>query len=341
MPHLPASIDTPEQLEDCLSLPYEETVQALRGLDGDIMVLGASGKMGPTVARMAQRAVRQAGQDRKVYAVSRNPSRELAAAGIHTIACDLLDPDAVKELPRAENIIYMVGRKFGSKGAEHLTWATNVLAAGYAAAAFPDARFAAFSTGCVYPVMHIGSGGATEDEPPAPIGEYAQSCLGRERAFDYYSETHGLKVVHLRLNYSVELRYGVLVDIAQKVWEQQPINLTTGYANVIWQGDACNQALQALALADSPARVLNLTGPETISIRRVALEFGKLMDREPVFVGEENGFGYLSNAMRANRLFGNPRVPVGQVILWIAHWFQNQGVLLGKPTQFETQDGQY
>jgi nucleoside-diphosphate-sugar epimerase len=235
----------------------------------------------------------------------------------------------------------MVGRKFGSSGAESMTWAVNVMAAHNVAQCFTRSRITAFSTSCVYPVIDVKTGGATEDTPPDPVGEYAMSCLGRERMFDYFADNKGARVVHARLSYAVEMRYGVLRDVADRVWKGEPVDVTTGFANVIWQGDACSHILRSLELASSPAKILNVTGPETFSIRDVARRFGRLMGKTPVISGEENGLGYLSNACLANRLFGNPTVPLGAVIEWVAHWVKRGGESLGKPTHFEAQDGKY
>lgn len=333
-------ITTVAQLEDRLTSPSESLIRMMRRLEGDLMLLGAGGKMGPTLAVMAKRAAEAAGVKKKIFAVARSPLPALAKQGIETLLCDLLDLDAVRRLPQVANLVYMVGRKFGSTGAEPATWAVNVVAAYHVARTFSQSRIAAFSTGCVYPVMDLRTGGATEATPPAPVGEYAMSCLGRERMFDIFAE-RGARVVHIRLNYAVELRYGVLVDIALNVLQGKPVDVTTGYANVIWQGDACDQILRSLEIAASPAAVLNVTGPETFSIRAVAQEFGRLLGTTPVFTGEENGRGYLSNASRANALFGNPAVPLGRILAWIAHWIKNGGEIHGKPTHFETQDGKY
>ena len=318
MQALPDLIQTEAQLDDLMSRPSPALVAFMRELSGDILILGAAGKMGPTLTLLAQRAVQAAGVNKKVYAVARRPMPALTAAGVHCLSCDILDAAQMAALPDAENVIYMVGRKFGSTGSEHLTWGTNVLSAYHSAQRYRQSRIVAFSTGCVYPVMHVLSGGATEHTPTDPIGEYAQSCLGRERMFDYFSQTMGTRVLHFRLNYAVELRYGVLVDLAARVWAGEVVDLTTGYANVIWQGDACEQALRSLTLAASPAKPLNVTGPETVSLRDAALEFGRLMGKTPQFTGEENGRGYISNARQANALFGNPSVPVGVLMRWIA-----------------------
>ena len=338
---LPARLETVAELDELLSRPSPGLVAFMRELDGDLMVVGAGGKIGPTMARLAKRAVDAAGVRKRVIAVDVAPLEALAAAGIETIRCDLMDLDAVARLPKPRNIVYMIGRKFGSTGAESLTWAINCIVAYHAARAFQGCRVAGFSTGCVYPVMHLSSGGASEQTAAEPVGEYAQSCLGRERMWDYFADQGKLDVVHIRLNYAVECRYGVLYDVGSKVWAGEPVDVTTGYANVIWQGDACNQILQALALAAHPGAVLNVTGPETFSIRQVAQQFGRLMDRQPTFSGVENGQGYLNNASLANGRFGNPSVPLSRIVEYTAQWLMAGGENLGKPTHFETQNGKY
>lgn len=341
MDKYPQYIETTEQLEDILSRPSDATVESVAGYNSDIMILGSGGKIGPTMARMVKRAMGAAGIKKQVIAVDVMPMPELEKHGIKTIVCNMLDIDAVKSLPKVENIIYMVGRKFGSTGTEWITWATNVMVPHNVASVFTASRIAVFSTGCVYPVVPLGSGGSVETDMANPVGEYAQSCLGRERMFDYYAAEKGERVVQIRLNYAVELRYGVLVDIATKVFRSEAVDLTTGYINGIWQGDVCSQVIQSLEYASNPASILNITGPETISVRWAASEFGRLFDKEPIFVGEENGVGYLNNAAKANSLFGNPTVPIGTMICWIAHWIKNGGENIGKPTHFETQNGKY
>ena len=339
--NLPDAIEDLAQLEEMLSRPWLETVECLAELDGDIMVIGATGKIGPSLTRCVQRGLAVSGNTKRFFAVSRRPMPELAAAGIETIECDLLDLAAVERLPRVKNVIYLVGRKFGSVGQEEQTWATNVIAPSHVARTFTDSRIVAFSTGCVYPIEHISTGGSTEITRPNPVGEYAMSCLGRERIFDYHATVTATQMVHFRLNYAVEMRYGVLVDVATKVFRGEPVDLTTGYANVIWQGDVNNQAILSLRHASSPALKLNVTGPELISIREVAESFGKRFGQEPIFVGESNGQGYLSNAALAGRMFGYPRVPFSRIIEWTADWVARDKETHNKPTCFETQDGSY
>lgn len=341
MTELPRKIEAVSQLKEVLSTPSAYLTEYFKSLNGDIMILGAGGKIGPTMALMAQKAVNEAMVKKEIIAVDVSPLGELAAKGIKTIQCDMLDWKAVRELPRAENIVYMVGRKFGSSGSEWLTWAINVMIPHNVADVFTKSRISVFSTGCVYPVVDVYSGGSVETDMPDPIGEYSQSCLGRERMFDYYSAEKGEKVVHIRLNYALELRYGVVVDVATKVFNGEPVDVTTGFANGIWQGDCCDQVLRSFDLATSPSAVLNITGPEIISIRWLAYKFGELFDKEPVITGQENGKAYLSNATKANSLFGNPRVPLGRIIEWVAYWIQAGGEIIGKPTHFETQNGKY
>lgn len=341
MQALPERFATDAELDEFLARPSEALIEAFGRLDGDIMVLGSGGKVGPSLTRMAKRAADASGTKRRVMAVDVVPQPLLENEGIETLQCDLLDMEAVQRLPQVENVVYMVGRKFGSTGQESLTWAINVIVPYHVARTFRKSRIASFSTGCVYPVMHIKTGGATERTPVNPVGEYAMSCLGRERMFDYFADIHGGRVVTLRLNYAVELRYGVLFDVATRVASGEPINVKTGYANVMWQGDVCDQILRSLELASAPARVLNITGPELFSIREAANAFGRLLGKEATFEGEENGLGYLNNAQQANALFGNPRVPLGKIIEWTADWVGRGGSNLAKPTHFETQDGKY
>lgn len=341
MNNLPSRFENIEDLEDFLSTPSKSLIEYFSSLDGDVMILGAGGKIGPSMAMMAHRAAEQAGKGHKVIAVDVAPLENLSKAGIETIQCDLLDPEAVKKLPKCRNIVYMAGRKFGSTGSEWLTWAINVMVPHNVAQTFIDSRIAVFSTGCVYPVVHVFTGGSIETDPPDPIGEYAMSSLGRERVFDYYSAEKSEKVIQIRLNYALELRYGVLIDVANKVFNGDPVDVTTGFMNGIWQGDCCDQVLRSFDLATSPSSALNITGPEILSIRWIAKRFGQLFNKEVIISGEENGRGYLSNATLANAIFGNPSVPVGKIIEWVADWVQRDGETAGKPTHFETQDGKY
>ncbi|NSW80438.1 MAG: NAD(P)-dependent oxidoreductase [Chthonomonadetes bacterium] len=334
-----------EELEERLSRPTPEVVQVFRELQGDVLVLGVAGKMGPTLAQMARRAMDEAENPATVYGVARFSQPEvrqkLEKAGIKTIACDLLDADAVRHLPDAPNVVFMAGMKFGTTGAESLTWAMNTVVPAVVADRFRRSRIVAFSTGNVYPLVPVVQGGATEQTPPAPVGEYAQSALGRERVFEYFSRRYGTPVAIYRLNYAVEMRYGIILDVAQKVWAGVPVPLAMGCVNVIWQGDACAWALRCLPLAESPPLVLNATGPETVSIRQLAYRLGELMGKEPLFDGEEADTALLSNAGKAHHLFGYPTVPLDTVVQWVANWVMKSLPTLDKPTHFEVRNGRF
>lgn len=338
-------ITSVEELEERLSRPTPEVIQVFRELQGDLVVLGVAGKMGPTLARMARRAMDEAENSATVYGVARfsqpEMRQQLESAGIKTVACDLLDAASVRRLPDAPHVIFMAGMKFGTTGAEALTWAMNTVVPAYVADRFRQSRIVVFSTGNVYPLVPVVQGGATEQTPPAPIGEYAQSALGRERVFEYFSLRYGTPVAIYRLNYAVELRYGIILDVAQKVWAESPVPLAMGCVNVVWQGDACAWALRCLPLAQSPPLVLNATGPETVSIRQLAYRLGELMGKEPVFEGAEADTALLSNASKVHSLFGYPTMPLDTVIQWVAHWVMQSLPTLDKPTHFEVRDGRF
>ena len=344
-PSLPTQIDDIDQLEELLSRPTAPALDALAKLDGDLVVLGVGGKMGPTLARMAARAIAQLGLPHRVIGVARFSQPQsraaLEAAGVHTIPCDLMDRDALARLPDARHVIFMAGQKFGTTGAQHMTWGTNTYLPALVAERYRDARTVVFSTGNVYPLLPVVNSGASEDEEPAPLGEYAASCLGRERIFEYFSRSHGLPCAIMRLNYAVELRYGVLVDVAQKVLNGQPVDVSMGAANVIWQGDANGQALALLDHCATPPFICNITGPETVSIRWAAQQFAARFGVHAHIVGQEAPTALLSNAARAQRLFGYPTVSLEQMIEWIAHWVRQGGSLLNKPTHVETRDGKF
>lgn len=338
-------IETVEQLEALLSLPSEQDVAALRALDGDLMILGVGGKMGPSLARRARRAIELAGVKKRVIGVARFSSGgledELHAAGVETIRCDLLAPGALAVLPDIANIVFMAAKKFGTTGAEHTTWAMNTFLPGLVAERFHASRIVAFSTGNVYPLRPIEQGGATEATPVAPVGEYAQSALGRERMFEYGADRWRTPVALLRLNYAVELRYGVLLDIGLAVKEGRPIDLRMGLVNVIWQGDANSVCLRAFAQCQTPPFVLNMTGPETLSVRYIAERFGAALGVQPVFDGTEAPSALLSNASKMTQLFGYPTVAPNDVIDWTAEWIARGGATLNKPTHFQTRDGKF
>jgi len=334
-----------EELQEWLSRPTPELVEDVAELDGDLLILGVGGKMGPTLAMMARRAVAQAKSDKRVIGVARfsDPAvqERLDHAGIETIRCDLMAEGVLGALPDARNVIYMVGHKFGTTGQEALTWALNAFLPGLVAQRFRRSRVVVFSSGNVYPLTPVSLGGPTESTPPAPTGEYAQSVLGRERIFEFYARQFEIPSVLLRLNYAVEMRYGVLLDIARKVWIGEPIDVSMGHVNVIWQGDANAFALRALHLAEVPPRALNLTGPETVSVRAVAGRFGELLDRHPILHGVEQPEALLSNAGQAFKVLGYPSVSLEQVIEWIAHWVIDGGEVLDKPTTYAVRNGRF
>ncbi|WP_043929658.1 NAD-dependent epimerase/dehydratase family protein [Bacillus sp. EB01] len=331
------------ELEEFMSSPSEDLVQDIQQLDGDIMIVGVSGKMGPTLAKMTKRAVDLAGVRKRVIGVARfsehGLKEELEASGIETIQADLLNEEDLDGLPDVKNIIYMAGNKFGTVGNEHYTWAMNAYIPGRLAEKFKDSRIVAFSTGNVYPLTSVLSNSCTEDVIPNPVGEYAQSCLGRERVLTYFSHKHQTPMVLFRLNYAIDLRYGVLLEIAKQVQEGKEIDLTMGNANVIWQGDANEYAIRSLLHASYPPKLLNVTGPETLSIRWVAKEFGKRMKKEPRFVNTESPTALLNNASHAHKLFGYPRVTVEQMIDLIADWVVSDGHTINKPTHFQEREG--
>jgi nucleoside-diphosphate-sugar epimerase len=336
---------TEAELEDLLSRPSEADIEAVRRLQGDILLLGVAGKMGPTLAMRARRAISAAGSPGRVIGVSRfsdkRARRVLDEAGVETIEADLLDRGALARLPEAANIIYLVGRKFGSSGAAALTWAMNVHVPMAVLERYRHSRFVALSSGNIYPFVPVVSGGATESTPVSPVGEYAQSVLARERTFEYAASQWGTRSVMMRLNYAVEMRYGVLLDIGQAVAEGRPVDLRMGAANVIWQGDANSVVLRGFDICSAPPEVLNLTGPETLSVRHVAAQFGRYLGTEPVFEGEEGPTALLNNAGRCHRLFGYPTVSPAELIEDIAAWIRAGGNTHGKPTHFEARDGKF
>jgi nucleoside-diphosphate-sugar epimerase len=337
--------NTEAELDRLLATPTPGVLETLRNLPGDVVVLGAAGKMGPTLARMVREALDALGRRDRVIAVSRfgsgDAEHRLRTAGVETIRCDLADRSALAALPDAPNVIFMAGQKFGTSTTPATTWMINTVVPALVAQRYAGSRIVAFSTGNVYPLVPVTGGGATEDEQPAPVGEYAASCLGRERILEYHAGRDGTRIAIVRLNYAVELRYGVLVDIARKVWHREPVEVSMGYVNIIWQGDANARAIQCLAYASAPPFVLNVTGPEILSTRAIAQRFGELLGRTPVIAGTEADDALLSNAARSIDLFGPPTVSVGQMMIWIADWIRRGGPLLDRPTHFEERHGRF
>lgn len=341
---IPHAIETEAELERRLAKPASALVDRMRKLDGDIMILGVAGKMGVSLAALARAAIAEAGTSRTVFGVARFSDTEsrtrLDSLGVKTIRCDLLDRDRVAELPPTPNVLFLAGRKFGTAGSQALTWAMNTSVPANVAHHFRSSKIVAFSTGCVYPLVTTDSP-PSEDVAAAPIGEYAQSCLGRERIFEYQSEATATPVCIYRLNYAIDLRYGVLHDIAQQIWQNKPVDNTVGAFNVIWQGDANHQALMCLSHCTSPANVLNVTGPETLRTEDVALQIGELMSKPVSFSGEPGTLSYLSDSTKATKLFGEPSVTAQDLIRWQAHWVMNGGRSLNKPTHFEVSNGDF
>ena len=338
-------MNTIAELEAKLAEPSEKLIAELSVLDGDIMLLGVGGKMGPSLARLAVQAIRMAGIEKRVIGVSRfsneEAKRELEEAGVETISCDLLNDNELQSLPEVRNIIYMAGNKFGTTGNEHFSWAMNSYLPGRVAEKFRHSRIVVFSSGNVYPFSSVGLGGVSESVLPEPKGEYAQSCLGRERIFEYFSHEYNIPMVIYRLNYAIDMRYGVLLEIAKSVHDGLPVDLTTGHANVIWQGDANEMALRCLTACTYPPNIVNITGPETMSIRWAAEELGKRLGTPPIFEGTESDTALLSNASKSHQLFGYPRTSLLQMIDWTAEWVQNGGKTWNKPTHFQERKGKF
>lgn len=336
---------TEQTLDDYITRPRPCALKISQGIKGDVLVLGAAGKMGVHLCLMLKRCFEQNGQSNRVIAVSRFLSpgsrNQFEESGIGTIACDLSNEAELAALPDAENIWFMAGVKFGTSGQPGLLHKMNIEMPGSVARRFKKARITALSTGCVYSFVSVDSGGSLESDLTNPVGEYAKSCLGRENAFRSITEEDGLRTVLIRLNYSVEMRYGILVDIAQKVLERQPIDVSMGWFNCIWQGDALAYIIASIELARSPSEVLNVTGPEILSIRETAENFGRLFGREPVFTGKEAQTSWLNNSIRAVQRYGSPEVSPDQMIRWIAGWLKRGGDILGKPTKFEVRDGNF
>lgn len=332
-------------LEQELLKPTDALVADIGKIEGDIIILGVGGKMGPSMAKLARKAIEKAGISKRVIGVSRfseaGTREELEAEGIETISADLLNEEELASLPDAPNILYLAGTKFGTTGKEAFTWAMNSYLPGRVAERYKNSRIVAFSTGNVYPFVPINSGGLSEEVTPAPVGEYGQSCLGRERIFQYFSDRYQIPTLIYRLNYAIDLRYGVMLEIAKSVMAEKPIDLTTGNVNVIWQGDANEIAIRSLLHCDVPANILNVTGPETLSVKWLAEQFGLLLDKKPQFVNEIQPMALLNNASKAHKLFGYPRVTVRQMIEMTVAWLQAGGKTINKPTHFQERKGQF
>jgi nucleoside-diphosphate-sugar epimerase len=342
MTDLPERFENVEHLEDFMTAPGPELGAELGRLEGDIMVLGVGGKMGPTLARMAKRAA----PGRRVIGVARFSEKglreKLEGWGIECLACDLLDRAALERLPRAKNLVFMAGHKFGAAGNPSFTWAMNAGVPFMVAETFRESRIVAFSTICVYPYADVDGPGSTEATPTEPpAGDYANSCVGREQMFFYGSHRWGTPGRIVRLSYAIDMRYGVLYDVASAVHAGRPIDLGMGFVNVIWQGDANEQALRLLARCTTPSTPLNVTGPEKTSVRWLAAEFGKRLGKAPKLAGAEAPSAWIVDTAASQKLFGRPRVPLARMIDWVADWVARGGPSLGKDTHFGTRDGKY
>jgi len=342
---IPNIINNVKELDDLMTQPSEALIESLSKISGDLMILGAGGKMGISLAILAKRALKESGSHKKVYAVSIFTDdigpEELRRNGIEVISCDFLNENDLKSLPDVKNIIYMVGMKFGTIGQEATTWVINSYLPGVICNRFKNSKMVLFSTGNVYPFVSVKSKGCKETDTVGPIGEYAQSALGRERIFQYFAEKNNVSGLIFRLNYAIDLRYGVLLDVAQKVFNQQSIYLEMGYANMIWQGSANEIALRCLDQVQSPPSILNVTGNEVFSIRKLAEGFGEIFGTNPIFKGQETETALLSDSSLCYEMFGEPAVGLEDMIRWIANWVKKDGPTINKPTHFEIRDGKY
>lgn len=336
---------TEEKLNEMLTEPSQALIDDMKKIQGDITVLGAGGKMGPTLCILAKKAIEKAGVNKRVTAVSRfsDPiaAELLRENGVETISCDLLNTEELNALPETENIIYMAGRKFGTDGSEWKTWAMNATLPAFVAEKFRSSSIVVFSSGNIYPLVPLSQGGCAETDKVGPVGEYTMSCLARERAFEYGANRYGTKVFVYRLNFAVDLRYGVLYDMANKIINDEPISLETPVLNCIWQGSANEMAIRGLLHASSPMKIMNVTGPETVSIRKAATMLGEYLGKNPVFEGEPRNDAYLSDSSEAMETFGYPSVSIRTLIRWQAEWIKDGGRGLGKPTHFEERKGSY
>jgi nucleoside-diphosphate-sugar epimerase len=334
-----------QQMEHELLQPSESLVAEMTEIDGDIIILGVGGKMGPSMARLARQAITKAGVNKKVIGVSRFSDAglrdQLEKDGIETHSADLLNEEQLKNLPHAKNVLYLAGTKFGTTGKEAFTWAMNAYLPGRVADKFRDSRIVAFSTGNVYPFVPVTSGGCSEEHPVAPVGEYGQSCLGRERLFQYFSDKYNIPTLIYRLNYAIDFRYGILLEIAKSVRNELSIDLISGNANVIWQGDANEIAIRSLLHCSVPAKILNVTGPETVSVEWVARQFGLAFNKKPIFINAPQSSALLNNATEAHRLFGYPKVSLRKMIEITAIWLDNGGQIWSKDTHFQERNGKF
>lgn len=340
-----ARIESLEELDEVMTRPGDRLCEFVKTLESPLLILGAAGKMGPSLAVQVNRAAQVAGHKLEVVAASRFSDSKvqiwLRDRGIKTVSCDLLEREALTQLPDSPNVIHLVGMKFGTAQNPSLTWAVNTLVPTHVSERYPHSRIAALSTGNVYPMVSIDSGGSTEESSTTPVGEYANAAVARERLFEYHSRRSRTPMVLLRLNYAVDLRYGVLLEIAQAVWAEKPVDVTTGYFNCIWQGDANECVVRSLDLASSPPAVLNLTGSETLSVSEIAGRIGRLMGRSVTLVGQEAQTALLSNSSRLFQRLGTPAASLDRILEWTANWVMRGGSTYGKATHFQVRDGKY
>ncbi len=328
-------------LEDILSEPADATKEIVAGLNGDIVVLGAGGKMGPTLSMM----LKKVSSDKNIYAVSRfgdeDVRNRIEDVGVKTIQIDLLNESLYSQLPDVKNVFYLVGMKFGSTGNQPLTWAMNSFLPGLIAKHYKNSNIVVFSTGNVYPLVEINSGGASEDTVPEPVGEYAQSCLGRERIFEYFSQLNNTPVTIVRLNYANEPRYGIIVDLARRIINYEPIDLTMGAVNLIWQRDANDYIIRSMSLAKSPPAILNVTGPDTLLVRKLAEQIGKELNIKPRFVSQKAQTALLSNASLCFSKYGYPQTKLSEMVSLIVKWVASGKTVLNRPTKYDIRNGKF
>ena len=338
-------ITNEQELDELMSRPRRILIEFMKSVTSPLVILGAGGKMGPTLAILARRAALEAGNSLKIIAISRFSDPEvrqnLERQGVHTLSVDLMERSSYEQLPDASHVIYLIGLKFGTSLNPGMTWATNTLIPAYTCERYPHSKMVALSSGNVYPLTPVQGPGARETDPLEPLGEYSNSCVARERIFDYYSSRNGTPIALIRLFYALDLRYGVLFDIAKRVFTGEPIDLATGYFNCIWQGDANEMIIRALSLVGSPPYALNLTSPARFSVRQVAQEFSHLMGKYAILEGVETDSALLGNTEKLTAILGEPGTPWDWAMRWTADWVMMGGSSLSKPTHFETRNGKY
>lgn len=334
------------QIEEVMNTPSQELIDDVKKIEGDIIILGVSGKVGYNLSALLMKSLKANNQSNKVYGVARfsngaSDQKKFQDLGMETIVADFLNEEDLKALPKVENVIYMVGYKFGSTGNESYTWALNSYLPGRVADHYKDSKIVAFSTGCVYPLVDVTAGAPSEEMAPDAVGEYAQSCLGRERMFEYFAKANKTETLIFRLNYAIDVRYGVLIELANTIKKGRPIDLTMGHVNVIWQPDVSEMAIRSLLHTTVPANIVNITGPETLSVRWLGERLAEAMGREVSFVSEESPTALLSNASKSHKMFGYPKTNIREMIDLVATWVNNDGDQIDKPTHFQERDGKY